>query len=118
MSFNIQCNKCWAYQEPLLEVVKDDKKNVLYDKSPVICSNCGEEITSVTTFTKRSMYSLGQVKRDHGTKKAFSIQCPSCNKKDQPILHNGNVICKHCNHSYDNLPKPYLQTLKDFLSKS
>lgn len=114
---SVQCNKCWEYQKPLLEVHKDDKGNVIYDKSPVICSNCGAEMTSITIFSKRSMYHLGQVKKDEGHKKAFSVQCPSCGKKDQPIIINDIVSCAHCNNSLEHLPKPFLHSIRQHLQK-
>lgn len=116
--FNIQCNnsKCREYQNPLLEIIKDEDGNVNFSKSLVICSVCNDKISHVTEFTKRSMYGLGQVKRQNDVKKAFAILCKECNKKDQPILINNEVTCPHCNTVHNNLTKPFLQTIIAFLT--
>lgn len=117
MAWNIQCNNkgCWEYQNPMLDVVKNDKGEVDFDKSQVICSECEQPITSVTGFTKRSMYGMGQVKRDTQHQKAFTIECPRCSKKDQPVQAKDQIACSHCGLIYDHLPAPYLQSVKQFL---
>jgi hypothetical protein len=116
--FNIQCSnsKCREYQNPVLEIVKDSKGNVDFSKSLVICSICEKSMPSVTEFTKRSMYGLGQIKRKNDVKKAFAIVCKECDKKDQPLLINNEVTCPHCNTIHQDLAKPYLQTIRQFLS--
>ena len=116
--FNIQCqNKgCWEYQKPALNLVKDANGNVDFDKSMVHCSNCNAIIPTVTSFTKRSMYGMGQVKKDVSHKKAFAILCNGCNTKDQPIIVNGNAQCPKCSHVHENLTKPFLEMIKQSLN--
>jgi uncharacterized Zn finger protein len=116
MAFNVQCNQCWEYQSPLLEVVKNEMGNVDYAKSRVICTECGGHITTQTHFAKVSMYGIGQIKRAEGSKKAFAVECPKCQKKDQPVLAGDNVACPHCGSVHSHLNKPFLQTVKEFLN--
>lgn len=82
----------------------------------VICSECGQPITGITDFTKRSMKGMGKVKKTE-SKTSFSIDCPKCHKRGQPILKNDNAFCAHCNELL-KLSKPFIITFKDYLKNS
>lgn len=111
----MQCNQCWQYQNPVLDVIKDQKGNIDYANSKVLCTECDKHMDHVTHFTKVSMHGLGQIKRSTGTKKAFAIECNKCQKKDQPLLINKKAVCKHCKGVHEQISGPYLQTLIEFL---
>ena len=118
--FSIQCDnkKCREYQSPTLEIVKNDKGDIDYNASKVICSECNLPINNLTIHMKISMRGLGQIKRADNPKKAFAIECQSCHKKDQPIMANKEITCKHCESVYSNLPAPFKQTLLQFLGSA
>ena len=82
----------------------------------VICSECGNPITGITDFTKRSMKGMGKVKKTE-SKTSFSIDCPNCKKRGQPTLKNDNAFCAHCNQPL-KLSKPFILMFKDYLKNS
>ena len=82
----LPCNKCLKMNAAKLDV----------EKHVVMCSECGEEMTSITETMKRVLKSSGQIIRDDG-QKAFVMACRSCNVNRQVVLdENEKAVCKIC----------------------
>lgn len=96
---------CGKENEPLLDVASDK----------VHCSTCGKVIEGVTSFTKVSMKSIGQVKRTIKTQTAYSVLCEGCKESNQPLLEKNKLICPSCKKSHDNMSAPYAHAMKQFL---
>ena len=88
MPMQLQCNNkgCCKMSEALLD--KSDDK--------VYCIECGNEITNMTSFTKTSLKTLGQFKREGKVNSSYAITCPVCNKRSGPELVNDEVCCGAC----------------------
>jgi Zn finger protein HypA/HybF involved in hydrogenase expression len=87
MMTNCTCRGCHKLNEPVLDKVS----------RAVFCSECGGEQTGITDFAKRSMESMGQIKRHSLKKEAFSIECSGCKRIAVPLLlGNGKLQCPLC----------------------
>ena len=100
MPMQLQCNNkgCCKMSEALLDKA-DDK---------VYCIECGNEITNITSFTKTSLRSLGQFKREGKANSSFMITCPICNKRSGPKLNGEDVCCGACGESLKDKVSPVL----------
>lgn len=107
MAFVIFCDQkgCGKENEPLLDVESDS----------VICSLCGKVIESVTSFTKVSMRSMGQIKRVNKVQIVFPVTCAHCTKIGQPKLVKNNLVCAFCTKIHEHLAGPYAHAIKVFL---
>lgn len=103
MAFLIQCDNkgCGQLTDALLNTETND----------VECSDCGKTIKNVTDFTKKSMKSMGQVKRAD-TKKAFTVKCQSCKKLSPPKMENKKLVCVHCDKEITGLSKTFEDMVK------
>jgi predicted RNA-binding Zn-ribbon protein involved in translation (DUF1610 family) len=95
------------------EAVLDKDTNEVHCLAP----NCGKVIKSVTSFTKQSMLSMGQIKRMGDLKKAFPVKCQACNKLDQPILDKDKLVCPGCRAELTTLAPAFAHVVKQFLGK-
>ena len=98
---------CGKSQEPLL----DKSTNEVY------CAECNNVIPNVPSFTKNVLSSMGQVKRFVPKQKAFSRLCASCNKTDQPVIANGQIVCPICKAEVKDITPTYAHALRQFISK-
>lgn len=106
--FLIYCDRkgCGKDQEPLLDVSTNE----------VICSECGGEIKSVTSFTKVQMKSMGQIKRAEKKQQAFAVKCQGCNRMAAPNISLENkILCSMCSVEILNLPKPFEQVIRSHI---
>lgn len=97
MSFLSNCtNKgCYKLTEPVLD--KATRK--------VYCVECGGEMTGITDFAKRSLETLGQIRREGMKREAFSVECEGCKRIGVPVLQkNGTLACPHCKGSHMKIP--------------
>jgi ribosomal protein L34E len=61
----------------------------------VYCAECDREIAGVSSFTKATLKSLGQVKQS--VKEAYSMKCASCKNEQLPGLNaDGKFVCRKC----------------------
>ena len=106
MAFLIYCDNkgCGKDQEPLLDVLSDE----------VYCVECGKTIKSVTSFAKKQMKTLGQIRRDEKKQQAFAVKCNVCKKESPPTVEkNGMIVCSLCKNELIDLPKPFAQVIKN-----
>lgn len=106
--FRIYCDNkgCNKDMEPLLNL----------ETGKVECTECGGNITNVTSFAIGQMKSMGQVKRDQKVKQAFSVQCKYCTKENGPYLNDkGQICCSACKKHLDYLAAPFAHMLKQQL---
>lgn len=105
MGFYTYCNNkgCGKNNEPLLDL----------DTNEVICSECNKNISSITSFTKTQMKSLGQIKKKAKANQAFSVECKQCKKHSPPKFIDNKPACIHCDTIFENLSLPFLKILKD-----
>jgi len=97
--------------------MKTTSDSLLDEKSnEIICSECGNPIDGITDFTKRSMKGMGHVSKSE-SKASFSIACPKCQKKGQPIMKNNVVTCAFCNKEIV-LSAPFLAAFKDYIKNN
>lgn len=108
MVFTVFCDNKGCRKEctPLLD--KADNK--------VYCTECSYEITTVTSFMKNQMVSLGQVKRHEKKQMAFSVECKKCKKSNPPVMKKKELYCAECGASMKHLAAPFALTIKQFLS--
>ena len=107
MGFLIYCDNkgCGKDQEPVIDVKTDQ----------VFCTECGKEIKSITVFAKKTMKSLGQIKRAAKKQQAFSIKCKACNKENPPKIDDKNkIVCGACNSELTDIPKPFQQVIRNY----
>lgn len=98
---NKKCNK---QMEPLLDVAD----NTVY------CSECGEACNNVTEFAKKSMASIGQIKRvASNPSEGFSVQCPHCSKSAKPSVKGDKAFCTFCKKENTNLNKFFIRSIKE-----
>jgi len=110
MGFRMFCNVKGCYKE--MEPVLDKETNDVY------CIECNSVINNITEFAKTQMKSIGQIKKNTTTKKAFSVQCSNCKKEGTPILNDNKLLCMFCNVECKNISKPFASSLKEMLSKA
>lgn len=105
----IYCNQkgCGKDQEPKLDITTNE----------VICSECGKSITNVTEFAKKTMKTLGQIKRHEKKQQAFSVKCNTCNKENPPKINEKKlIVCSLCDQELTHIPKPFQQVIRNFFT--
>lgn len=107
MGFLINCDNkgCCKLNEPVLDV----KTNKAY------CSECKNEIKSITVFAKTQMKALGQTLKNM-ERKTMGVHCGKCDKQEMPVVKNGKAFCKTCNSEL-NVTKQFMAILKNMKSE-
>lgn len=107
MAYLVYCeNKgCGKHQEPALDP----------DTNEVLCSNCGKDIKSISSFAKRQMKAMGLVKKASPKTQVFSVNCNSCKKTATPSLKDNKLACSNCSEELKNIPKPYEHAVREYL---
>jgi hypothetical protein len=84
------------------------------DTDEVICMNCGKNISSVTSFMKVTLKTLGQVTKTSKQGASFAIECKDCGKKHTPQIKGGKVYCSYdkCGKEMTYLPPATVHMLK------
>lgn len=102
MPFMIYCDNkgCMANCTPLLDPITND----------AICDECGKKISNITSFAKKQMKSLGQVKKIETQQTAFSVPCKKCNKTGKPIVKNNKAFCFSCSEEL-NLTSTFIRAI-------
>lgn len=91
MMTNCECRGCGKLNEPVLDKVT----------RKVYCNECGGEQMNITDFAKRSMETLGQIKRASLKNEAFSVECSGCKRSAVPVMQkNGKLQCPHCKNQH------------------
>lgn len=80
----------------------------------VICEDCGNPITGITPFMRKSLESIGQVVRSK-SKQAFQVLCKQCNQNRSLYMKEEKVYCKHCNTQI-LVSAAFMVGLKEFLN--
>lgn len=107
--FETNCDNkgCGKYQPPVLDI----------STNQVLCTECGQEIQSISPFAKTTLKSMGQVKRDPTPSEAFSVKCTGCLKTSKPNLVKNTLICPYCGKQHQNLSPFFINAIKASLSK-
>lgn len=107
--FRVYCDNkgCGKDQAPVLNL----------ETNEVECTECGQNIKSITLFAKNQMKSLGQIKRDSKREKAFAVQCKYCKKAAPPKVVDEKVVCSLCDKHLDYLAASFVNVIKDKLGK-
>lgn len=108
MPFVMSCDnkKCGKTNEPLLDKVTNE----------VFCAECGQTMNNVTPFTKNSMRTLGQVKREVKSASVFPVKCGKCQKLETPKMTQSKLHCPKCNDEHTHLQPAYAHAVKQFLT--
>lgn len=108
MPFMTNCTHkgCGKYMDPYLDP-KNDK---------VFCSNCDQEISTLTHFAKVQMKTLKQFKPKTST--SFGVKCQKCSKEARPEILQQDVICPFCKTPHQHLSPHFKMMLQDFLKKA
>lgn len=103
--FSTQCQQknCHKHMEPYI----DPKTDKIY------CSECDQEITNLTHFTKVQMKTMKQYKKK--VQVSFSVKCAKCNKEARPSIKIGKIICPGCNVEHSHLTETFKLMLLDAL---
>lgn len=98
-------NKCRKEMEPLL----DKETGIVYCE----CGKPMDNQAALTTFAKRQMLALGQVKRSEKKKQAYAVKCLKCDKEGPPTLSDDNrqLLCTYCKTELNHLNKPFVQMM-------
>lgn len=108
MSFVTYCDNkgCRKEMAPVIDKVTNK----------VYCTECGQEINSVSDFMKRQLVSLNQVKRDDKRKLPYSVKCTSCSREAPPVLNDKQeLVCSYCKEPMLSLSKPFADMLRQIL---
>lgn len=110
MPIIISCDNkgCFKGQEALLDVKTNQ----------VICTECGKDISNISSFTKRALKDSGQIKKDQPNNKAFGVKCSKCQKTVSPVLTpNKKIVCSSCSEELE-LSVPFKTMLLHTLTVS
>lgn len=96
------CNRC--------NQTTDARLNKKTNK--VICTNCGEEITAITSQTVKALRAMKEYVEEK--KQSFSFQCNKCgDRKQGVVLADGSkVVCTVCGEEL-NVSPLMRQSMKD-----
>ena len=82
---NLKCRESDGFTDGSLDVKNDD----------VICNNCGEVLSEVSSYTKLSMKVNGDIIR-HKSSRAFMFPCNTCEKPVEAVVEAGLLIGRDC----------------------
>jgi hypothetical protein len=83
----------------------------------VVCMECGNPITNVSPFMKRTLQAQGQVLRSV-EKKPFQVDCATCGaKRDAELAEDGKSACCAVCKSALRLSAAFLHGLKLHLAE-
>jgi hypothetical protein len=109
MAFQTFCDNKGCRKEMAPAIDKETLK--------VYCTECGEEINTVSDFMKRQLVSLGQVRRNDKRKLPYAVKCDGCEKEGPPKLDDAGkkLLCSYCDRHLENLSRPFAQMLIETL---
>ncbi len=84
----IQCNNKGCFQHTEATIDKETME--------VICTACGNPITNITNYTKRTLIAQGQILNKTIVKDAFQVYCSDCKKNVYVKIENGKGFCPLC----------------------
>jgi ribosomal protein L34E len=110
MAFVTYCNNkgCNKEQAPLLDVSTNE----------VLCSECDRPITTISSFAKNNLKSLGQTTDKAKVRQSFGVKCDSCNKEGQPIIEKDCLRCTYCSKPLTNISKTFENMLRTRAGRS
>ena len=82
---NVKCRESDGFTDGSLDVSSDD----------VICNNCGEVLSEVSSYAKLSMKANGDIIR-HKDSRAFMFPCNTCEKSVEATVDAGLLVGKDC----------------------
>lgn len=105
MPFSVYCDNkgCHKYQAPALDT----------DTNQVLCTECNQEIKSITDFAKRQMKGLNQIVKKK-SQSTFGVKCHKCNKHGTPVSIDDEFCCGSC-QTVLKLSTPFILMLKENL---
>ncbi len=84
------------------------------DTKAVVCDVCGNEITNITSFTKKTLEVIGQVTKTK--KQPFQQHCNICKKDVTLFVQDEKAHCKQCATQIP-VTAAFLQGLKLYLNE-
>lgn len=99
---------CMKEQQPLLDL----------DTNDVLCGECGKPITTLTSFAKAQLKTLGQTTKRQKTQRAYSVKCGACQRENPPELADDKLVCRHCSKELTGLSKPFELTVRHALKNA
>lgn len=85
------------------------------DSGEVICDECGNDVSNITSFTKKALLTIGQVLR-HSVKKPFSSVCEKCGTRRDLEVKKDKAHCTKCG-SHVVVSAAFLHGLKTYLEQ-
>jgi len=82
---NAKCRESDGFTDGSLDTNSDD----------VICNNCGDVLSEVSSYAKLSMKANGDIVRHKG-KKAFMFPCNTCEKPVETMVKSGLLVGREC----------------------
>ena len=105
MEFRTFCNNKGCRKE--MRPVVDTKTLKAY------CTECDQEVSTITEFMRRQMVAGGQVRSNIKKKMPWSVKCSECTVESQPKLTPDNkLICSACQKELTQLTKPFAESIK------
>lgn len=107
----LQCDVkgCRKENESLLDTASND----------VYCGECGEVMNNQSEFVKKTLKSLGQIKRSTGKQQAYSVKCAACNREGAPDVNSKRqLVCRGCKVVMTHIAKPFEQLILTALKNS
>jgi hypothetical protein len=87
----VRCNQKCRYSDGFTDGSLD------VDTDDVMCNECGEVLSEVSSYTKLAMKANGDVIRSK-KKKAFMFPCNTCEKSVETQFVNGVLVGKVCDN--------------------
>lgn len=82
---NLKCRESDGFTDGSLDISSND----------VVCNNCGEVLSEVSSYAKLSMKTNGDIVRNKN-KRAFMFPCNSCERPMEAEVKAGVIIGKDC----------------------
>jgi len=84
------------------------------DLDEVVCEDCEEVLSHISSYSKKSMKQRGDIVRKD-KRKAFQFDCQTCNKKVEAVVNDsGEVVGQNCDQGgcEFNISKFMIESIK------
>jgi len=85
----VRCNVGCKISDGITDASLDVESNT------VVCNTCGDNLDTISSYTKLSMKTNGDILRSKN-KKAFVFPCTTCSKQVEASMQSGVLVGKNC----------------------
>lgn len=77
----------------------------------VICADCGQVMSGVNKFTKRTLYFAKQTQQTNRPEEAFAMKCEHCSNSRRPQVKDKKIFCQVCQKEMTQINQFYRNLL-------